>query len=115
MVNVLASLDLFVLPTHQEALGTVFIEAGAMGVPAIATRVDGVPEVVKEGATGLLVPLGDSAALAAAITALLDDPARRQAMGAAARAWTATRFSRAAMIDGMLAVYEKVRAARNAK
>lgn len=115
VVNVLASLDLFVLPTHQEALGTAFIEAGAMGVPAIATRVDGVPEVVKEGTTGLLVQLGDSAALAAAITALLDDPARRQAMGAAARAWTATRFSREAMIDGMLAVYEKVRAARNAE
>lgn len=116
VVNALASLDLFVLPTHQEALGTAFIEAGAMGLPAIATRVDGVPEVVQDGVTGLLVPLGDTGAdpgaLAAAINALLADPERRQAMGAAARTWVATRFSREAMIEGMLAVYEKLLAQR---
>lgn len=108
VVNVLASLDLFVLPTHQEALGTAFIEAGAMGLPVVATRIDGVPEVVQDGATGLLVPLGDFAALAAAISALLADPIRRQAMGTAARTWVATRFSREAMVDGMLAVYVKL-------
>lgn len=108
VVNVLASLDLFVLPTHQEALGTAFIEAGAMGLPAVATRVDGVPEVVRDGATGLLVPVNDSPALAAAIGELLADPTRRQAMGVAAQAWVATRFSRTAMIEGMLAVYEKL-------
>jgi glycosyltransferase involved in cell wall biosynthesis len=111
VANVLASLDLFVLPTHQEALGTAFIEAGAMGIPAIATRVDGVPEVIRDGETGLLVPLGDSVALSDAIIALLADPLRRQAMGVAAREWAATRFSRRAMIDGMLAVYERLRTA----
>lgn len=115
VVNVLASLDLFVLPTHQEALGTAFIEAAAMGLPVVATCVDGVPEVVQEDITGLLVPVGDAAALARAINTLLADPARRQAMGEAARATVATRFSRDAMIDGMLAVYAKVLGAEKAR
>lgn len=108
VVNVLASLDLFVLPTHQEALGTAFIEAGAAGLPVVATGVDGVPEVVRQGITGLLVPVGDVAALAAAITTLLADPARRQAMGEAARKTVTSRFSREAMVDGMLAVYARL-------
>ena len=56
VTNVLASLDVFVLPTHQEALGTAFIEAGAMGLPAVASNVDGVPEVILDGKTGYLVP-----------------------------------------------------------
>ena len=45
VTNVLQSLDLFALPTHQEALGTAFVEAGAVGLPVVATNVDGVPEV----------------------------------------------------------------------
>ena len=73
-MNVLQSLDLFVLPTHQEALGTAFIEAGAMGLPVVATNVDGVPEVVVDGETGVLVPPRDPAALAAAISRFLEDP-----------------------------------------
>ena len=108
VVNVLHALDLFVLPTHQEALGTAFVEAGAMGLATVATRVDGVPEVVADGVTGLLVPALEVAPLADAIITLLDDPERRQAMGEAARAYVTTRFSRAAMGAGMVAVYRKL-------
>ncbi|MDI6749929.1 MAG: glycosyltransferase [Rhodocyclaceae bacterium] len=108
VVNVLASLDLFVLPTHQEALGTAFVEAGAMGLAAIGSRVDGVPEVIDDGKTGLLVPVHDPPALAEAIIALLADPARRRALGEAAREKVRQRFSRLAMVAGMLDVYESL-------
>lgn len=110
VVNVLASLDLFVLPTHQEALGTAFVEAGAMGVACIGTNVDGVPEVIDDGVTGLLVPPHDPSSLADAIITLLADPERRCAMGETARARVRQRFSSAAMVDGMLAIYEQLKA-----
>lgn len=108
VMNILQSLDIFVLPTHQEALGTAFIEASAMGLPCIGTNVDGVPEVVKGGETGLLVPAQNSEAIAAAILALLDDPAKRRAMGAAASERVRQIFSRQAMAAGMERVYRKL-------
>ena len=108
VVNVLQSLDLFVLPTHQEALGTAFIEAAAVGIPAIGTRVDGVPEAIADGETGLLVPLEDSSAIAAAIIALLADPARRRAMGEAAQARVRKLYSREVMVQNMLALYQRL-------
>ncbi|WP_313461282.1 glycosyltransferase, partial [Achromobacter sp.] len=83
--NVLTALDVFALPTHREALGTVFIEAAAMGVPVIGTEVGGVPETMQPGVTGLLVPPRDPAALAAALETLLADPAMRRRMGDAGR------------------------------
>lgn len=108
VVNVLQALDLFVLPTHQEALGTAFMEAGAMGLPTVATRVDGVPEVVADGVSGLLVPVNDSAAIAAAISELLADPVRRQAMGAAAQSRIRERYSREVMVAGMVECYRRL-------
>lgn len=108
VVNILQSLDLFVLPTHQEALGTAFIEAAATGCPAIGTNVDGVPEVIRDGVTGLLVPPRDVPALEAAIVTLLADPARRQAMGEAARTFVETRFSRDVMAAGMVDLYSRL-------
>lgn len=108
VANVLQSLDVFVLPTHQEALGTAFIEAGVMGLPAVASRVDGVPEVVVHGETGLLVPVGDSRAIASALIELLADPERRRSLGQKARARARERFSREAMVGGMVAVYRRL-------
>lgn len=76
---------LFVLPSLSEGISLTLLEAQACGLPVVTTRVGGNPEVVADGATGLLVPAGDPEALADAIRALLADPARGRALGAAGR------------------------------
>jgi glycosyltransferase involved in cell wall biosynthesis len=76
--------DLYVWPAINEAYGVSLLEAQAAGLPVIAGRTRGVPAVVADSETGLLPTLGDSDAFAAAIGTLLDDPARRTAMGRAA-------------------------------
>ncbi|WP_332609630.1 glycosyltransferase [Achromobacter sp. ESBL13] len=86
IANVLMALDIFALATHREALGTVFIEAAAMGVPVVGTNVGGVPETMQAGVTGLLVPPRDPPALGVALATLLADPALRRRMGVAGRA-----------------------------
>lgn len=108
VTNVLASLDVFVLPTHQEALGTAFIEAGAMGLPAVASKVDGVPEVIIDGQTGLLVPAQDGAALIEPICRLLGDPVFRQSMGANAGEFVRRKFAREVMAEGMERLYARL-------
>ena len=108
VTNVLASLDVFVLPTHQEALGTAFIEAAAMGVPAVASNVDGVPEVVLDGQTGFLVPAQDGKALIEPICRLLGDPALRQGMGAKATELIHQKFAREIMAEGMERLYRRL-------
>ncbi len=108
VTNVLASLDVFVLPTHQEALGTAFIEAGAMGLPAVATRVDGVPEVIQDGTTGFLVPAQQGHALIEPICRLLGDAILRQSMGANAREFVHRKFSREVMAEGMERLYKRL-------
>ncbi|MGB6103224.1 MAG: glycosyltransferase family 4 protein [Pusillimonas sp.] len=81
--NLLAGFDLFALATRQEASGTVFVEAGAAGLPVVGTNVDGVPEMMQDGVSGILVPLDDQAALTAALKRLMDDPGLRRQMGQA--------------------------------
>ncbi|SAK78872.1 glycosyl transferase family 1 [Caballeronia ptereochthonis] len=76
--NIFRGCDLFVLPTHQEALGQAFIEAMAAGLPVIGTHVDGVPELIEHDVNGLLVPPRDPAALRAAIVRMIDEPELRQ-------------------------------------
>ena len=77
--------SVFCLPTRREAFGIVFLEALAHGLPVVATRVGALPELVSEGETGYLVEVGDVNALAARLTALLDDPERCRRFGEAAR------------------------------
>ena len=86
--GILGQLDVLVLPSLQEPFGTVVAEAMAAGTPVVATRVDGLPELVTDGVTGALVEPGDTAALAVAVLRVLGE---REAMGAAARA-SAERF-----------------------
>lgn len=105
VVNVLRSLDIFVLPTLQEALGTAFLEAQAMGVPVIGTRVGGVPEALSEGETGLLVPPENATALAESIVDLLRDSTRRKKMAVAARPWIRARYSVESMGKAVHAQY----------
>src|SRR4051794_27248004 len=80
--GILGHLDVLVLPSRQEPFGTVVAEAMAAGTPVVATRVDGLPELVEDGVTGALVEPGDTAALAVAVLDVLE---RRAEMGAAAR------------------------------
>jgi glycosyltransferase involved in cell wall biosynthesis len=82
---VLASADLLVLPSVYEEFGTVLVEAMQVGLPAVASRVGGIPEVVEDGVTGLLVPPGDPRSLAAAIDRVLGDPELAQRLGGSAR------------------------------
>jgi glycosyltransferase involved in cell wall biosynthesis len=80
--GILGHLDVLVLPSRQEPFGTVVAEAMAAGTPVVATRVDGLPELVVDGVTGALVEPGDTAALAVAVLRVLE---QREAMSSAAR------------------------------
>jgi glycosyltransferase involved in cell wall biosynthesis len=88
-----AAADVVVLPSKWEGLGLALVEAAQHGRPVVATRVGGIPEVVADGETGLLVPSGDAVAFGDAITRVLADDALRRRLGDAARASAARRFS----------------------
>jgi alpha-maltose-1-phosphate synthase len=92
IIQLLSHATVFVCPSLYEPLGIVNLEAMACGTAVVGTRVGGIPEVVADGETGLLVPPDDPAALAAALNALLLDPARAIAMGAAGRKRAAAEF-----------------------
>jgi glycosyltransferase involved in cell wall biosynthesis len=77
LLTLYASADLYVWPAINEAYGMAFLEAQAAGVPVVAGRTGGVPAVVADGIAGVLTPIGDAAAFAAAVGRLLDDPAER--------------------------------------
>jgi glycosyltransferase involved in cell wall biosynthesis len=76
--------DLFVMPTRHEAFGMVFQEAAAFGLPAIATNINAIPEIIQDGSTGILVARGERERLIAAMRTLIDAPELRLRMGAAA-------------------------------
>ena len=79
----LAAAAVFVLPSRQEGLGSILLEAMAAGVPIVAASTGGIPELVRDGSTGLLVPPRNPAALAAAVIRLLGDPALAARLAAA--------------------------------
>ncbi|NYT38469.1 glycosyltransferase family 1 protein [Allopusillimonas soli] len=85
--NLLEGFDIFALATRIEASGTAFVEAGAAGLPVVGTRVGGVPEMVRDGETGILVPLDDRQSLTEALMRLIDDPILRRQMGRAGLAY----------------------------
>lgn len=108
----LSAADIVLGPSRREALSLSLVEAAAMQVPVIASRIGGIPEAVAENGSGLLVPAEDSHALADAIATLADDPPRRAAMGGVGRALYLERFSTRAMLESVLAVYAEVLDAR---
>jgi len=109
--RLMPAFDVYCLPSRFEGMPVSLLEAMALGIPAVATAVGGVPEVVTDGQDAMLVPPDDPGALSAALIALLGDPVRRRAMGEAA-ARTAERFSLREMVRRTEAVYESVLGAR---
>jgi glycosyltransferase involved in cell wall biosynthesis len=83
--DLLGLMDMVVMPSLRESFGIVALEAMAMKVPVVASRIGGLEEVVEHEKTGLLVPPGDAAALAEAIRGLADNPEKRRNMGKAGR------------------------------
>lgn len=100
--------DVAVLTSENEGFPNSLVEASACGVPLVATRVGGVPDVLVEGQTGFGVGVGDAEATADAITALLKDRLLRERFGSAAREAVVKRFSETAAIDRLLALYQQV-------
>lgn len=84
--------DAFALATREEALGVVFIEALAAGLPTVGTNVGGVGEIIRHEETGLLIPPDDPAALTAAVIRLIEDADLRERLGRRGRQWVAKRF-----------------------
>lgn len=103
--NVIASLDLFVLPTLEEALGTSFLEAMAMEKPVVGTRTGGVGEVVADDVNGYLVPPEDPGKLAHAVIALLRDREAARRMGIEGRKAVLAKYTVEVMCDRMHALY----------
>ena len=100
--------DVFVLPSEYEAFGIVLLEAMACEKPCVATRVGGVPEVVEEGKTGLLVEYGNPKQLAGAIIELLQDEGRRKNMGKAGRNRVKENFTWPKIVDQLEEVYKEM-------
>jgi glycosyltransferase involved in cell wall biosynthesis len=108
MVNLLGSVDVVVLPSYREGLPRSLVEAAACGLPLITTDVPGCREVISDGIDGLLVPMGDSDALAQAIQRLQDNPEFARQLGDAARLKARSQFDERIVIQRTLAVYAEL-------
>jgi len=103
--EVLSIMDVFVLPSINEGMGRALVEAMAMGLPCVASSVGGVPEVVTDGETGLLVPAEDPSALAEAIIRLAKDKKLAQKIAKAGQRKARSDFGAKTMVDRISAVY----------
>jgi glycosyltransferase involved in cell wall biosynthesis len=106
--RLIPAFDVVTVPSHVEPLGNATLEAMAAGVPVVGSRVGGIPEMVVEHETGLLVPSRDAGSLANAVEALVRDPDRARAMGRAGRARVREHFSPAAHAGRVQAAYDLV-------
>jgi len=105
--EIMQTFDIFVLPSLNEGMGRVIVEAMAAGKPVVASRTGGIPDLVINGETGFLVEPGDSDGLAGAINHLLDNPALRQKMGKEGRR-RCRLFSEELMIEKLDRLYQKL-------
>lgn len=106
--RILPCLDIVAHPAMMEGLGVSLLQAAACGIPLIGARAGGIPEIVRDGLNGELVPPGDAPALAAALSRLLEDPERRARFGQAGRDLAVREFSIEAMVKGNLGVYREL-------
>jgi len=105
--EILVGADLFLLPSETESFGLAALEALACRVPVIASRVGGLPEVVREGETGFLLPVGDVEGMAAAAASLLDDPERHRLFADRAREDAIERFAMDRIVARYRSLYER--------
>ncbi len=104
----MAAMDVLVVPSINEGMGRVLLEAGAAATPVVATRTGGIPDIVDDGETGLLVPPRYAEALTEAVVELMAAPERRHWMGATARAKIVPQYSLENMVRQIEAVYEEI-------
>ena len=104
----LQAADLGLITSETESFCLSILEAMCFACPSVATRVGGIPEVIEEGVSGLLVPFGDADALARAVESMIQDPSQRAAMGRAAQRRARERFSAAAIVPLYEALYRRV-------
>lgn len=105
LLNIYSSFDLFLMTSREEGMPNTVLEAMALELPVISTRVAGVPELIEEGQCGLLAPIGDADALADAVLSLLDNSQRRQQFGRAARARIEEKFDFAKRVASLETYY----------
>ena len=108
VIQLLSHATVFACPSTYEPLGIVNLEAMACGTAVVASAVGGIPEVVSDGETGLLVPPDDPAALATALNELLDDPGRAADMGRLGREHAITDFGWPAIAAQTAALYAEL-------
>ena len=109
--HTLAQLDVFLLPSQTESFGLAALEAMACGVPVVTSNAGGLPEVVRDGVDGLLVPVGDVAGLADAALRILGDPGLHAAMSASARERAVVEFDTPLVVGRYETLYREVAAA----
>lgn len=103
--DLLQSMDIFAFPSRNEALGIALLEAMLNGLPVVATQVGGIPEIVKDNDTGVLIPAEDSEALAEAIVRLSTNPKERFRLGCAAKKYVKRYHDPATYVDSLLSLH----------
>lgn len=111
--DIMSILDILVLPSLNEAVGIVLIEAGSLGVPVVASNVGGIAEIIKDKQTGILVEPADPQAIAEAVKELLDNPQKMLAMSNAAKNRVKDRFKAENMVQATLNIYQEVLKEKN--
>ncbi len=106
--DVLVGADLFLLPSETESFGLAALEALSCRVPVIATRVGGLPEVIKDGENGFLFSVGDVDGMARAALELLQDDERRRQFGDAGRQWAVETFAQEKIVERYREIYRRV-------
>jgi glycosyltransferase involved in cell wall biosynthesis len=101
----LKAFDIFTLTSRKEGLPYALLEASAAGIPAVASKIGGIPEIIDDNQTGILIEAGNDKQIAQAIEKLLDNPSLRSQMGRAAVAKTSSQFTLEQMISETKALY----------
>jgi glycosyltransferase involved in cell wall biosynthesis len=110
--SLLGFFDIFVMSSHLEGLNTSILDALAMRLPVVGTDAGGIPEIIRDGQTGRLVPARDPGSLAAAICDLIGDREEARRLGEGGRRWVEEEFTCGRMVEGNLAIYRKLLAPR---